>query len=170
MLFYFLNLFICLYIATPVAYGSSWARSQIEDAALGLCHSHGNTRSLTHWVRPGIKPASSQIKYYFLSPRTLEETHKSTILIFYVLSFFYDLIGTKKGEHRYPTASGFLFLLGSLTVFALWGWPNFIWSYTVIVITSFVLISLFAVKSALIWFMLFCCCYFWSKTRYWYWD
>ena len=58
-----------------MAYGNSQARGRIRAAAAGLCHSpsnmgsepllrlHGscsNVRSLTHWVRPGIEPASSQ--------------------------------------------------------------------------------------------------------------
>ena len=52
-----------LFIAAPTAYGSSWARGQIEAVAAGLCHSkqhwiqaasttyaaaYGNARSLTH--------------------------------------------------------------------------------------------------------------------------
>ena len=40
--------FIFIYMAAPAAYGSSWARSQIEAAAFGLCHSHGNTGSELH--------------------------------------------------------------------------------------------------------------------------
>ena len=61
--------------ATPKAYGGSQARNPIGTVATGLCHSHsqlriwaasvtyptghGNARSLTHWVRPGIQPVSS---------------------------------------------------------------------------------------------------------------
>ena len=47
----------------PSVYGltcsiwSSQARGQIRAAAAGLHRSHSNTRSLTHWLRPGIKPA-----------------------------------------------------------------------------------------------------------------
>ena len=41
------------------AYGSSQARSQIKAAAAGLRHSHSNTRSLTHWAGPRIKPMPS---------------------------------------------------------------------------------------------------------------
>ena len=66
-----------LFKATPAAYGSSQARGQIRATAAGLYHSHSNSgykthlwptqhaygigQSLTHWVRPGVKPASSQI-------------------------------------------------------------------------------------------------------------
>ena len=62
----------CLFRAAPVAYGGSQARGPIGAVVAGLCHSHsnlgskwhlqptthGNTRSLTHWARPGIEPAS----------------------------------------------------------------------------------------------------------------
>ena len=34
-----------LFTATPMAFGSSWARGGIGDAAAGLHHSHSNTRS-----------------------------------------------------------------------------------------------------------------------------
>ena len=34
--------------ATSAVWGRSWARSGIGTAAAGLCHSHGNIRSLTH--------------------------------------------------------------------------------------------------------------------------
>ena len=60
----------------PVAYGGSQARGPIRAVAAGLHHSHSNSRSeprlwptyttahgnagsLTHWVRPGIRPSSS---------------------------------------------------------------------------------------------------------------
>ena len=60
-----------LFQATPVAYGGSQARSLIRATAACLHHSHiwatsaiyttahGNARFLTHWVRPGITPATS---------------------------------------------------------------------------------------------------------------
>ena len=35
--------------------------------AAGLHHSHSNARSLTHWVRPGIEPASLWILVGFVS-------------------------------------------------------------------------------------------------------
>ena len=68
--------FFFLFRATPVAQGSSQARGGIGAVAATLHHSHrnvgsephltyttvhGNIGSLTHWVRPGIKPASSWI-------------------------------------------------------------------------------------------------------------
>ena len=60
--FYFY--FSFFFRATPVAYGSSWDR--VEWGAAGLHHSHSNTPSLTHQVRPGIKPASSWILVGFV--------------------------------------------------------------------------------------------------------
>ena len=78
-------LFFCLFVisrATFVAYGGSQARGRIEAVAASLCHSHssvgselslthtpahGNTRSLTHWVRPEIEPATSWFLVRFIS-------------------------------------------------------------------------------------------------------
>ena len=71
----FCGFILFVFTATPAAYGSSWARDQIRAAAAGRYHSHQNTRSVTsvtyptaygnarsliHWARPGIKPASSE--------------------------------------------------------------------------------------------------------------
>ena len=79
---YFFFLFL-YYIATPAADASSWARGQIGAAAASLQHSQGNTRSelhlwptpqlvantrsLIHWARPGIEPASSQGQFEVLN-------------------------------------------------------------------------------------------------------
>ena len=73
----FIILFFFPFMATPVAYESSWARGQIGPAAeaeanattiatpdlsriCDLCCTCGNAGSLTHWERPGIELASSQ--------------------------------------------------------------------------------------------------------------
>ena len=64
------------FAATPVAYGSSQARvlnqscscwpmpqpwqHQTWAASMTLASARGNAGSLTHWVKPGIEPASSQ--------------------------------------------------------------------------------------------------------------
>ena len=75
---------VCMYFRTELsAYGNSQARGPIGAAAASLCHSHSNARSeprlpptpqlaatpdpLTHWARPGIKPASSWILVGFLT-------------------------------------------------------------------------------------------------------
>ena len=75
--------------AAPVAHGSSQARGRIGAVAASLHHSHsnagsklclrpaptahGNTGSLTHWVRPGIKPSSSCILVGFVSAEPWRE-------------------------------------------------------------------------------------------------
>ena len=41
--------------------------------AWDLYHSSGNTRSLTHWVRPGIKPVSSWMLIIFVSSEPWKE-------------------------------------------------------------------------------------------------
>ena len=74
LLFLFFGYFLP-FRATPMAHGGYQARGQIGAAAAGLHHSpqqcriwaisvtyttaQGNARPLTHWARPGIKPASS---------------------------------------------------------------------------------------------------------------
>ena len=76
-------IYFCLSGAAPAAYGGSQARGSIRAVAAGLSHSHsnaismsvtytyttahGNTRSLTHWVRPGIEPVSSRILVRFIN-------------------------------------------------------------------------------------------------------
>ena len=44
-LLFFFFFFFLLFMATPMAYGSSQARGQIEIAAASLCHNHSNTGS-----------------------------------------------------------------------------------------------------------------------------
>ena len=71
-----------LFRAAPAAYGGSHARGWIWAAAASLYHSqqhqiqaasvtyttaHGYIRSLTHWARPGIKPATSWILVRFVT-------------------------------------------------------------------------------------------------------
>ena len=78
----FLFGFVVLLKAAPAAYGSSQARDWIRAAAAGLhhslgiaapscicklCHSLPSARSLTHRVRSGIKPTSSQALVGFLT-------------------------------------------------------------------------------------------------------
>ena len=78
----------CIFRTTPVAYAGSQARGRIRAVAAGLIHSnmrsepctpyttaHGNARSLTHWKRPGIKPASSQMLVRFISAEPQWELH-----------------------------------------------------------------------------------------------
>ena len=79
----FLFVYFGLFRVTPMAYGSSWARSWTGDSAASLRHSHSNARSepclqptpqLTgtsdpNSERPGIKPSSSWILVRFVSFR-----------------------------------------------------------------------------------------------------
>ena len=86
-LFFFFLVFR-LFTAAPMAYGGSQARGWIGAIAAGLhhCHSnmgsepclrpttaHGNTRSLTHSARPGIKPLSSWMLVRFISAKPWRE-------------------------------------------------------------------------------------------------
>ena len=76
--------FFSLFRATPEAYGSSQARGWIGAAAMpqpqqrqtwaesaAYTTAHGGNGSLTHWVGPGMEPASSWIPVGFvtLEPR-----------------------------------------------------------------------------------------------------
>ena len=74
---------VCLLFRTSsITYGNSQARGRIRGAVASLHHSHSNAgselhlrltptvhstvRSLTHWVRPGMEPASSWILVRFV--------------------------------------------------------------------------------------------------------
>ena len=77
------SFYLFLFTATIVAYGSCKAKHRIRATAAGLYHSHSSTRSephlqstlqliatgrsLAHWARAGIKPASSRILCQFLT-------------------------------------------------------------------------------------------------------
>ena len=82
--------------ATLVTYGGSQARGQIGAAAvprpqLQQCQipaasatyttSHGNAGSFTHWVRPGIEPASSWLLVRLASTELQWELQ---VLLFYI--------------------------------------------------------------------------------------
>ena len=56
LLFFF---FFLLFRAIPSAYGGSQAKGPIRATAASLYHIYSNARSLTHWTRPGNKPATS---------------------------------------------------------------------------------------------------------------
>ena len=66
--------------ATPTVYWSSQARGRNKATAAGLHHSHSNTRSLIHWVRPGIEPASSWIRVGFVTAEPWRELWKSLLV------------------------------------------------------------------------------------------
>ena len=77
--------------ATLAACGSSQARSQVGATAAGLHHSHSNTRSLTHWARPGIKPTSSWFPVRFLKHWATKETPHSTFSFVDYFFCFWEL-------------------------------------------------------------------------------
>ena len=68
--------FFFFFRATGEAYGSSHATGQIRAAAAGLHHSHSNARSLNHWARPGIEPASLWILVGFITAEPQRELLK----------------------------------------------------------------------------------------------
>ena len=77
--------FLFFFRATGEAYGSSQTRSWIGATAASLYHSHshtrsatyitahGSVRSLTHWVDPGMEPASSWILVRFITAEPPQE-------------------------------------------------------------------------------------------------
>ena len=102
-----------LFMATPGAYGRSWARGRIRAAATGLGHSKPdlsctasetyataccNTGFLTHWARPGIETTPSGTLPNLLSHKrnSLSVTLKTLLIIsFEVLPsqfFFFSTI------------------------------------------------------------------------------
>ena len=102
-----------LFRASPAAYGSSQARGQVRAVAASLRHSHSHTRSkphlciphslcntrfLTHWAGPGIKPASSWILVRFLTTEPQWELCMCFYLgwvVAYLLSFSGVLLGSR---------------------------------------------------------------------------
>ena len=83
----YFTLFFFFFMASPVAYGSSQARGPIGATTASLRHNYSNTRSkphlrptyttahsyagyLTHWVRPGIEPASLWTVCQVLNPQS----------------------------------------------------------------------------------------------------
>ena len=95
--FFFFGLF-CRFRAAPVTYGGSQARGSARAMAASLRQSHSNTgsepqqcrmshvlqpsnaRSLTHWARPGIEPASSWMLVRFVNCWATTGTPKFEIL------------------------------------------------------------------------------------------
>ena len=61
---------------------------RIRAVSVTYTTAHGNTRSITHWVRPGIEPASSWILVGFISA---EPQWELLICNFYIWPFLYLL-------------------------------------------------------------------------------
>ena len=83
---YFYNcIFFLSFRATPAVYRNSQARGLIRVTAAGLGQrqiqassatyttAHGNARSLTHWARSGIEPATSWFLVRFISAAPHQE-------------------------------------------------------------------------------------------------
>ena len=100
---FYLFIYFCLFRATPAAYGVSQTRGQIEAIASALHQSHsntrsshvwiyttvhGNARSLTHSVRPGVEPVSSWMIVRFVPTEPRWELYISFFLFFF---FFFCL-------------------------------------------------------------------------------
>ena len=99
-LFIIYCLFFCLFFrAIALVYGSSQARGQIRAMpqpqqcrirAMSVTYTmvHGNARPLIHWVRSGIKPASSWVLVGFITTEPQWELPniliKNTIIILWV--------------------------------------------------------------------------------------
>ena len=84
----FVGPFLCFFRAAPMAHENCQRRGRLGAAAANLCHSqamwgpswsathttiHGNAGSLTHWLRPGIKPRSSWILVGFITTEPQRE-------------------------------------------------------------------------------------------------
>ena len=80
--------FFGLFWATPMAYEGPQATGQIGATAASLHHSHSNAGSLTHLVRPGIKPVSSWILVVFATTEPQRELCNYMIFVFFCLVDF----------------------------------------------------------------------------------
>ena len=81
--------FFRLFRVAPAACWSFQARGRIIAVAAGLCHSHSNARSLTHWARPGIEPTSSWILLGFLT--TAPSRELPTFFFFFFLTQYFSI-------------------------------------------------------------------------------
>ena len=82
-LFFLACFFFFFFRAAGAACGSSQAggRGWMKATAASLHHSHSKARSLTHWARVGIEPASSWILVGFFSAEPQWELLTTTIFI-----------------------------------------------------------------------------------------
>ena len=101
-------------MAIPAAYGSFQARGWVGTAAADLHHSHrnsgsramsatyttaqSNVGSLTHWVRPGIKPISLWILVGFISA----EPQREVLFLNFFLCYFSSLQNIFYLDIEYP--------------------------------------------------------------------
>ena len=71
--FFFFFFFFCLFRAMSVAYGGSQARGRIGAKSAIYTTGHVNARSLTHWVKPGMEPATLWFLIRFISAAPRQE-------------------------------------------------------------------------------------------------
>ena len=72
--FFFFFLFLGLFLGSHPQHMSSQARGPIGAVkTAGLCHSHSNDGSLTHWARPGLEPTSWRILVRFITSEPCRE-------------------------------------------------------------------------------------------------
>ena len=78
---FFISSFFFLFRATP---------QHVEVPAAGLHHSHSNAGSLTHWVRPGIEPASSWVVVGIINHWDTKGTSIPSSICFHILHIVND--------------------------------------------------------------------------------
>ena len=81
------------------AMGSS-TRGWIGAVAAGLSHSHSNTRSLTHWARPGIETTPSQTLCQVLNPLSHSGNSQNTFFFFLLSHFWSSCCGTAEAKKK----------------------------------------------------------------------
>ena len=109
----FIHLFILLSMATTMAFGGSQARGPISysrrptpqpqqrgirAASMTYTTAHGNARSLIHWARPGIEPATSWFPVRFVSTAPHQELQKQTLSLQVTRVVWYQAILTNAGS------------------------------------------------------------------------
>ena len=112
LLFFFLGLHL-QHMEVP-RLGSNWScccrpmpqPRQIWAASLTYTTAHGNTRSLTHWMRPGIEPTISWFLVRFVSTGPRQEL--SIAVSFYVLPSFFHISFPLKALTKTSSRSYFL--------------------------------------------------------------
>ena len=112
---YFLSLFVFL---GPHSWHVEDPRLgvQLELSLLAYTTAHGNTRSLTRWVRPGIKPSTSWFLGGFVSTEPWRELLKVLSTFYWWGNWGWVILGHIPSKQRESPKS-----LPSSTVPAAWG-------------------------------------------------
>ena len=93
--------------------GSNWSYScwpipqpwqrQIRAMSATYTTAHSNARSLTHWTRPGMEPASSWIRVGFVSTEPWRELQ---IQLYFCLNYLLKLYGEKMFPCLWTASAG----------------------------------------------------------------